>query len=231
MELTKCFQRNENEKKKYYNERVHRDREWLIYPTCFTKRGRLWSCRVCTVFFAKLSELTAEKKKNLRRWSGHISSIFVVILIPWCIEPSIVPTYVQIFQQQYRQGSVVVDRWWHWLSCCTQLRRYQRRFLVQSTLSWGKSKELSFDITDGISGDSRDEPMTNYFIDGVLELRIKESYTRDTQACAGIHLRNKRRLLVASEQVFPTRRQSLPPISRASSSSGTFLWKINFNHI
>ena len=62
LELKKCFKRNEDEKKKKYNERVLQVENGTFTPLVFAANGGM--ARECKVFYKRLSEMIAEKRNT-----------------------------------------------------------------------------------------------------------------------------------------------------------------------
>ena len=60
LELAKCFKRNEDEKKKKYNERVLQVENGSFTPLVFSANGGM--ARECQLFYKRLSEMIAEKR-------------------------------------------------------------------------------------------------------------------------------------------------------------------------
>jgi len=63
LELTKCFKRNEDEKKRHYNERVLEVENGSFTPLVFSENGVIGG--ECAVSFARLSKMIAEKRHIL----------------------------------------------------------------------------------------------------------------------------------------------------------------------
>ena len=61
-ELTKCFEMNEKEKKRQYNERVLEVEHGSFTPLVFSSNGGMG--RECSTFYKRLSEMFAEKNKQ-----------------------------------------------------------------------------------------------------------------------------------------------------------------------
>ena len=61
LELAKCYTKNEVEKKKQYNERVLQVENGTFTPLVFSTNGAMG--KECTVFFKRLGEMIAEKRK------------------------------------------------------------------------------------------------------------------------------------------------------------------------
>ena len=59
-ELKKCFQKNEEEKKKFYNERVLQVENATFTPLVFSANGGMG--RECGVFYNRLATMIAEKR-------------------------------------------------------------------------------------------------------------------------------------------------------------------------
>ena len=62
LELTKCYERNEIEKKRQYNERVLEVEHGSFTPLVFSSNGGMG--RQCSTFFKRLSEMFTEKNKQ-----------------------------------------------------------------------------------------------------------------------------------------------------------------------
>ena len=60
LELSKCFQRNESEKKRHYNERVNNVEYGTFTPLVFSTNGGMG--RECQVFYKRLAMMLAEKR-------------------------------------------------------------------------------------------------------------------------------------------------------------------------
>ncbi|XP_066919036.1 uncharacterized protein [Clytia hemisphaerica] len=60
LELSKCFQRNENEKKRHYNERVNSVENGTFTPLVFSTNGGMG--RECQTFYKRLAVMLAEKR-------------------------------------------------------------------------------------------------------------------------------------------------------------------------
>ena len=62
LELAKCYERNEKEKKRHYNERVLEVEHGSFTPLVFSSNGGMG--RECSIFYKRLSEMFADKKKQ-----------------------------------------------------------------------------------------------------------------------------------------------------------------------
>ncbi len=60
LELSNCFKRNEDEKKRHYNERVNTVEYGTFSPLVFSTNGGMG--RECGAFYKRLSEMIAEKR-------------------------------------------------------------------------------------------------------------------------------------------------------------------------
>ena len=60
LELSKCFQRNESEKKRHYNERVNNVEYGTFTPLVFSTNGGMG--RECQLFYKRLGLMLAEKR-------------------------------------------------------------------------------------------------------------------------------------------------------------------------
>ena len=60
LELKKCFERNEKEKKRHYNERVLQVENGSFTPLVFATNGAM--SRECQAFYKRMAELVAEKR-------------------------------------------------------------------------------------------------------------------------------------------------------------------------
>ena len=61
LELKRCFERNEKEKKRQYNERVLQIENGTFTPLVFATNGAI--SRECQAFYKRLAEMVAEKRK------------------------------------------------------------------------------------------------------------------------------------------------------------------------
>ena len=61
LELKRCFERNEKEKKRHYNERVLQVENGTFTPLVFASNGAM--SRECQAFYKRISEIVAEKRK------------------------------------------------------------------------------------------------------------------------------------------------------------------------
>jgi len=60
LQLSKCFKRNEEEKKRHYNERVNLVEYGTFSPLVFSTNGGM--ARECHTFYKRLSGMLAEKR-------------------------------------------------------------------------------------------------------------------------------------------------------------------------
>ena len=61
LELKRCFERNEKEKKRQYNERVLQIENGTFTPLVFATNGAM--SRECQAFYKRMAEMVAEKRK------------------------------------------------------------------------------------------------------------------------------------------------------------------------
>jgi len=61
LDLAKCYERNEKEKKRHYGERILQVENGSFTPLVFSTNGGMG--RECSTFFKRLSEMIAEKRK------------------------------------------------------------------------------------------------------------------------------------------------------------------------